>query len=76
QRDTGVLVACDMCFHKKTSFQGGLQIHYSITQIRKKWNAGGAVLPGEVSENFEQRQQKLEEITRQISVQVKIVCRK
>ena len=37
---------------------------------------GGAVLPGEVSENFEQRQQKLEEITRQISVQVKIVCRK
>ena len=34
------------------------------------------VLPGEVSEDFEQRQQKLEEITRQISVQVKIVCRK
>ena len=46
QRDTGVLVACDMCFHKKTSFQGGLQIHYSITQIRKKWNAGGGGTTG------------------------------
>lgn len=31
------------------------------------------VLPGEVSEDFEQKQQKLEEITRRISVQVKIV---